>query len=222
MESKEVLSPKRRELIKLLGALPFGASFAVTPVQAESASRSAQTVGASHSPKFFSEPEWKTVRVLSDIVIPRDDRSGGATDAGVPEFMDFVLTDPLAEPRQRESNQVRMRGGLAWLDRESRTRFQNRSFVEASESERKALLDDIAYSTVGSDPAPPEGGPADEPLRGVEHGRAFFNAFRDLTASGFWSSKMGVEDLGYQGNRYVAVWNGCPPEVLEKLGLKPR
>jgi hypothetical protein len=222
MASNEMPSPRRRELIKMLGALPFGASFGITPVQAESASLSAQTAGADYAPKFFSESEWKTVRVLSDMVIPRDDRSGGATDAGVPEFMDFVLVDPLAEPRQRERNQVRMRGGLAWLERESRTRFQSRSFVEASQAERTALLDDIAYSPEGSDPAPPEDEAGGEPLAGLEHGRAFFNAFRDLTASGFWSSRMGVEDIGYQGNRYVALWNGCPPEVLEKLGLKPR
>jgi gluconate 2-dehydrogenase gamma chain len=172
------------------------------------------------------------------MVIPRDDRSGSATDARVPEFMDFVIDDPLAEPAQRERNKVQMRGGLAWLDRECARRFEGRRFLEASEAERKAVLDSIAYpkekdtqpersaafhavaqpnKTVDLAPETPED--TDEKLDRLSHGVAFFSAFRDLTASGFWSSAMGVKDIEYVGNTFVAEWKGCPPEVLAKLGL---
>ena len=160
--------------------------------------------GKPQAPKFFTAHEWATVRVLSDQVIPADERSGSATDALVPEFIDFILDDPLAEPRERESLQTRVRGGLAWLDRECRGRF-SKAFVECAGSERTAVLDDIAW---------PEKAPAER-----APGAAFFTLFRDLVASGFWSSRMGVEDLRYTGNTFVAEWKGCPPAVLAKIGL---
>ncbi len=98
-----------------------------------------------------------------------------------------------------------MRGGLAWLDRECRARF-SKPFVECADGERTAVLDDIAW--------PEKARP------GMEAGAAFFSLFRDLVASGFWSSRMGVEDLRYTGNTFVAEWNGCPPEVLARIGLR--
>lgn len=201
----------RRGILKLFGSVPLAAGFALTEAQAQTAAQRARreaTGGkaAPGAPKFFTPHEWATVRVLADIVIPRDERSGSATDALVPEFMDYIMSDPLAEPRQRERNQTRMRGGLAWLDRECVKRF-GKSFLDAGETERKPVLDDIAYPARAEEK--PELGP----------GVAFFTAFRDLTAAGFWSSKMGVEDLQYTGNTFVAEWKGCPPEVLEKLGL---
>jgi hypothetical protein len=142
--------------------------------------------------------------LLADAVIPADERSGSATDALVPEFIDFILDDPLAEARDRESLQTRVRGGLAWLDRECRGRF-SKAFVECAVGERTAVLDDIAWP----EKARPEMG----------QGAAFFSLFRDLVASGFWSSRMGVEDLRYTGNTFVAEWNGCPPDVLTKIGI---
>ena len=237
----------RRQLLKLLGSIPLAGGFAVSEAQAQSAhERLARQKGASaFKPKFFTPHEWATVRVLVDVVIPRDERSGSATDAQVPEFMDFVLTDPLAEPRQRESNQVQMRGGLAWLDRECSLAFGGRRFLEASDAQRTTLLDRIAYTkepgpsartglaqsgpqiqpndqtprigSSGPGAAPPEDGMLR--LGPASHGVAFFNAFRDLTASGFWSSAMGVKDLEYLGNTFVPEWKGCPPTVLAKLGL---
>ncbi|HXI20063.1 MAG TPA: gluconate 2-dehydrogenase subunit 3 family protein, partial [Gemmatimonadales bacterium] len=138
------------------------------------------------------------VRVLAELVIPRDPRSGGALDAGVPEFMDFIMTD-------RPSHQTPMRGGLAWLDTEAEARF-GRAFVDLLDSERREILDNIAWPGR----ARPE----------FSQGVAFFNRFRDLTASGFFSSRMGVEDLQYIGNTVVAEWEGCPPAALEKLGVR--
>jgi hypothetical protein len=201
----------RRELLKRASLGPLAASFLLSPgrVQAaqEHAHRQAARAarGQAYKPKFFTAVEWATVRVLADVVIPTDARSGGATDALVPEFIDFILDDPLAEARERERLQTRMRGGLAWLEREC-ARRSGKGFAAASPDERKPLVDDIAWP----EKARPE----------MEPGAAFFTLFRDLVASGFWSSKMGVDDLRFMGNTFVAEWNGCPPEVLAKAGLE--
>jgi hypothetical protein len=144
---------------------------------------------------FFTAAEWRTVGVLADLIVPRDERSGSAGDAGVPEFIDFVMTE---YPEQ----QVPVRGGLAWLDRECRERY-GQGFADCTAAEQAALLDLIAY---------PKQARAE-----MSQGVAFFNRFRDLVLSGFWSSKVGVEDLKYVGNTFVAEWRGCPPEVLAKL-----
>ena len=239
----------RRRILKLLGTLPLAGGFVLSEAQAQDAQARVQRAAAKgFVPKFFTPHEWATVRVLVDIVIPRDERSGSATDAQVPEFMDFILDDPLADPFSRERNKTQMRGGLSWLDRECARRFSGRRFLEASESERKLVLDSIAYPkdpdaeterSAVHDPvtfpnktpqvAPPTGtaagappaadGADTPPVDRLTHGIAFFNAFRDLTASGFWSSAIGVKDIEYTGNTFVAEWKGCPPAVLAKLGL---
>ena len=153
-----------------------------------------------YAPKFFTRREWQLVRMLSDYVIPRDARSGSATDARVPEFMDFLLSDKDAS----ETSKNNMRGGLAWLDNESRRRF-GRVFVQATDAQRRQILDDIAFPRR----AKPE----------FSHGVAFFNRFRDMTASGFFSSAMGWKDVQYIGNVFNPNWDGCPAPALAKLGV---
>jgi gluconate 2-dehydrogenase gamma chain len=193
----------RRTLLKMISAAPVAAGFALTDAEAQQAHHLAQTArqaaqkaGTAYAPKFFTQHEYATVRILVDMIIPADDRSGSATDAGVPEFMDFTMVD-------QPARQVAMRGGLGWLDLECQRRFDV-TFVKATEAQRHEVLTDI--STYG------------EVKPGLSHGRTFFRSFRDLTASGFWTSKMGINDIGYVGN--VAVqWDGCPREALEKLGL---
>ena len=192
----------RRQAVELLAVAPFVGSLALPPAAAQRGSRFVRELlagsGPAYAPKFFSDHEWQTVRVLVDLVIPKDDRSGSATDAAVPEFMDFILVEYPDE-------QLWMRGGLAWLDTEARRRFGN-DFLSAEASQRTALLDDIAW---------PDKAPA-----GAHQGVAFFNRFRDFTASGFWSSQMGVADIQYKGNTFVMNWQGCPPEQLQKLGVR--
>ena len=148
-------------------------------------------------PKQFTPDEWRLVRMLVDYIIPRDARSGSATDAGVPEFMDFMLG---------ESAGMRtwMRNGLGWMNAEGRKRFGH-AFVSCTDAQRREILDAIAYPRR----AAPE----------VKAGVEFFNNLRNLTASGFYSSRVGIADLGYIGNRPVAEWTGTPPEVMRKLGL---
>lgn len=153
-----------------------------------------------YTPKFFTRHEWQTVRMLVNYVIPRDARSGSATDAKVPEFMDFLLADKDAS----ETSKNNMRGGLGWIDNEARHRF-GRTFLLATDSQRRQILDDIAWPKK----AKPE----------HSHGVAFFNRFRDMTASGFFSSAMGWKDVQYIGNVFNPNWNGCPQPALDKLGV---
>jgi gluconate 2-dehydrogenase gamma chain len=192
----------RRDMVELLAVAPFLGTLAIPPGAAQRAARFAREVLAdpaqSYEPKFFTPHEWQTVRVLTDLVIPKDARSGSATDAGVPEFMDFILD---AYP----DNQLWMRGGLAWLDTACHDRF-GKTFLDGGPDQRTAVLDQIAWP----DKAPPD----------LHQGVAFFNRFRDLTASGFFSSEMGVADVRYIGNTFVVDWKGCPPEQLKKLGVK--
>lgn len=194
----------RRDILRLLASAPVAAGFAWTAEEAGAAhilAQAAQQAAASGTPfkpKFFTPHEWETVRVLVDLIIPRDERSGSATDAGVPEFMDFIVLD-------QPARQNAMRGGLAWLDRECLLRF-DKTFIASTDADRTAVLDDIAW--------PQKAKPQ------FAHGVAFFNSFRDLTASGFWTSKMGITDLQYLGNRSIPQWRGCPQEALDKLGVK--
>ncbi len=191
----------RRDVLKVLLAAP-AATFAWTDAEAMHAAAAAQTaraaaVAAPFVPKFFTATEFRFVTVLADIIIPKDERSGSASDAGVPEFMDFMM---LEQP----ARQVAMRGGLAWLDRECQLRF-DKLFLDCTGAQRTAVLDDIAWPAK----AKPE----------FAHGVAFFSSFRDLTAAGFWTTRMGIDDLQYLGNRSVARWNGCPDAALKKLGV---
>jgi len=198
------MTPTRRSILRILAAAPAAAAFTWTEAEAQqahehaaAATAAAQATKTPFKPKFFSAHEYATVRTLVDIVIPKDERSGSATDAGVPEFMDFLMND---DP----GRQLAMRGGLAWLDRECVTRF-DKTFVTSTAAERTQVLDDIAWPQT----AKPE----------MSHGVSFFNSFRDLTASGFWTSRMGIKDIAYIGNVYVPEWKGCPDEVTKKLGL---
>ena len=191
----------RRQALGLAGAALVLPALDWSDAQAERATRMVQRAAVSGAqsaePKFFSAEEWETVNMLVDYIIPKDDRSGSATEAKVPEFMDFMMIE-------QPARQVAMRGGLAWLDVECQERF-DKTFLDCSEAERFAVLDDIAWPAK----AKPE----------FAHGVAFFTSFRDLTAAGFWTTRTGIDDLQYLGNRSVARWNGCPDAALKKLGV---
>ena len=193
----------RRDAVQLLAALPFAAFLSWPTAEQErvrnfvDAALKSTAEGGTYAPKFFTAAEFRTARILADMIIPRDERSGNASDAGVPEFMDFMMID-------RPSNQKWMRDGLAWLDAQSNTKF-SKPFAEAAAAQREQIVNDIAW-------------PARAPAT-LSAGVGFFNRFRDLTSSGFWSSRIGVKDLQYQGNLFVPEWNGCPPAALKKLGV---
>jgi hypothetical protein len=190
----------RRELFRILGAGPVAAVLAASPDVLERAARHARASTAAQRPYqalFFTAEELRTVRLLADLILPADERSGSASDAGVPEFIDFTVSD-------RPALQIPIRGGLRWLDGESVERFGAR-FTALASARQAALLDDIAW-------------PARAPA-GLSQGVAFCNDFRDLVASGFFTSKMGMEDLRYLGNRVVPDWNGCSDQACRALDV---
>jgi gluconate 2-dehydrogenase gamma chain len=147
--------------------------------------------------KFFDEHEMKTITILSDIIIPKDDTSGSASDAKVPEFIEFIVKDM---PR----HQVPLRGGIKWLDLQCMRRFE-KDFASCSDQQQIEMVDEIAFP----EKAKPE----------MAQGVAFFNLMRDLTATGFFTSEMGLKDLGYMGNR-PNQWDGVPDDVLQQYGVK--
>ena len=195
----------RRDIVGMLALAPLSTVLKWPPGAVKrareavvEAQRTTALTGTAYAPTFFTPHEYDTVKLLADLIIPADARSGSATDAGAPEFIDFMLTT-------YPDNQMAVRGGLAWMDNECRDRY-GQPFLTCTPAQRTALLDDIAWPAK----AKPE----------LSHGVTFFNRFRDMTASAFFSSKMGVEDLQYKGNTFVPEWTGCPPEALAKLGVR--
>ena len=190
----------RRTALKIVAVTPIAAALVWTEPEVARAQLRvaiALAAGEPYVPRFFTQAEWQTVRMLSDLIVPKDARSGSATDVGVPEFMDFMMSD---QPERQEQ----MRTGLKWLDAETQQRFGH-SFLACNAAQHATLLDEIAW---------PKRIP--EPLK---DGAAFFVSFRNLVLTGFWTSKAGIEDLQYQGNTFVPHWDGCPPAALQKLGV---
>lgn len=145
---------------------------------------------------FFTPHEMATIAVLCDIIIPADEVSGSATQAGVPAFIEFMAKD-------KPDFQTPLRGGLRWLDLQM-TKLYGTAFKDSKADQQIALVDAIAYPAK----AKPQ----------MKQGVAFFSLLRNLTASGFYSSEMGMKDIGYQGNK-PTQWNGVPDDVLKQYGL---
>ena len=146
-------------------------------------------------PNFFNAHEMATITLLGDIIIPKDAISGSASDAKVPEFIEFIVKD-------MPEHQVPMQGGLRWLDMQCFKRF-DKTFVDCSKQQQIEMVDTIAYP----EKAKPE----------VKQGVAFFNLMRDLVSTGFYTSEIGGKDIGYMGN-VPNQWNGVPDDVLKQYG----
>lgn len=147
--------------------------------------------------KFLDAHELATITVLADIIIPKDGVSGSASDAGVTGFIEFIVKD-------MPQHQVPLRGGLKWLDRESHRRF-SKNFKDLTPEQRINIVDDIAY-------------PQDVKPQ-YSQGAAFFSLMRNLTATGFYTSEIGIKDIGFVGNT-PNVWMGVPEDVLAQYGFK--
>jgi gluconate 2-dehydrogenase gamma chain len=147
--------------------------------------------------RYFTVQEMSTITVLADIIIPKDHKSGSASDAKVPEFIEFIVKD-------MKQHQVPMRGGLRWLDLQCLNRY-NKTFVDATQTQQIEIVTEIAYPQK----AKPE----------MHQGVAFFNRMRNLTATGFFTTKMGIDDLGYVGN-VPNKWEGVPADVLKHYGME--
>ncbi len=145
---------------------------------------------------FFTPDEMATITLLADIIIPKDEVSGSATDAKVPDFIEFIVKD-------MPGHQTPMRGGLRWLQIESLKRFE-KDFTAITDNQRIAIVDDIAYPN--------------KVKPGMQPGVAFFTLMRNLTTTGFYTSEIGVKDLGYKGN-VPNQWNGVPDDVLKQYNV---
>lgn len=145
---------------------------------------------------FFTAAEMATITILADIIMPKDEISGSASDAKVADFIEFIVKD-------MPEHQIPMRGGLRWLEMQSLNRFE-KSFVAITEQQRLQIVDEIAY---------PEKAKAN-----MQQGVSFFNLMRNLTVTGFYTSEIGVTDIGYAGNR-PNQWNGVPADVLKQYNM---
>ncbi|MEI6190378.1 MAG: gluconate 2-dehydrogenase subunit 3 family protein [Chitinophagia bacterium] len=148
------------------------------------------------APTFFDAHEMATITVLGDIIMPKDAVSGSASDAKVPAFIEFIVKD-------MPDHQVPVRGGLRWLDLHCYKQHE-KAFIECTKAQQLSIVDEIAYPNK----AKPE----------VAQGVSFFNKMRDLVTTGFYTSEIGVKDLGYMGN-VPNQWNGVPDDVLKHHGL---
>jgi hypothetical protein len=149
------------------------------------------------SQTFFTQQEMAAITILADIIIPKDDKSGSASDAKVPEFIEFIAKD-------MPEHQVPLRGGLRWLDLQCLNRY-SADFVTCTQKQRIEMIDRIAYPLK----AKPD----------MKQGVAFFNRMRDLTATGFFTTQIGFKDIGYVGNA-PNQWAGVPPDVLKQYGME--
>ena len=148
------------------------------------------------SKTFFTPDEMTAITILGDIIIPKDEVSGSASEAGVPAFIEFIVKD-------MPEHQIPVRGGLRWLDLQCLTHF-DKAFKDCSPAQHMEIVDQIAWP----EKAKPE----------MTQGVAFFNLMRNLTASGFFTSQIGVKDIGFMGNM-PNQWNGVPEDVLQHYGL---
>lgn len=202
----------RREYLKALtaGTLGAGLLFQCQPEKGQKATTSGVPAEIKYdrtpeerlrdekllAERFFDDHEMKTITALSDIIIPADEHSGSASEAGVPDFINFIALDM---PRY----QTPLRGGLRWLDVQCMRRY-NADFVSCTQDQQIEMVEEIAWP----EKARPE----------MQQGVAFFNIMRDLTACGFFSSKMGIADIGYMGNQ-PNQWDGVPQDVLDQYGI---
>jgi gluconate 2-dehydrogenase gamma chain len=160
------------------------------------------------STTFFTPQEMATITILGDIIIPKDDVSGSASDAKVPEFIEFIVKD-------MPQHQVPMRGGLRWLDMQCFKRFNN-SFADCSKEQQMEIVEDIAYPVVKDQKGKVVSKRTIKP--GYDQGVSFFSLIRNLTATGFYTSEIGGKDVGYIGN-VPNQWDGVPADVLKQYNL---
>jgi gluconate 2-dehydrogenase gamma chain len=173
---------KRREALKIIAVAP-----AVPALAADHAHREARQAAAPQAPKFFTAAQLAAVTAVADVIIPADDRSPGAREAGVASFIDLMLSESPAEV------QAQWREGLEALDARSRADF-SKSFADATREQQTALLTDIGKNER-------------RPRTPLER---FFRAAKNLTIDGYYTSEIGIQkELRYKGNGYLKEFKGC-------------
>jgi len=188
----------RRDVLKTLAFSAAGGSV-LKVIPLEAAELAHQTVhnekaaapAGKYAPKYFGAKQYETLTSLCDAILPKDEKSGGAVEAGAPEFIDLLTSE-------NEAYQLALGGGLMWLDGYAIDHY-GKTYLACPPEQRKEMLDLIAYRKNAK--ARPE----------LDQGVAFFAFLRDKTCDGFYTSKIGIEDLGYIGNVPRSEWPGCPP-----------
>lgn len=153
--------------------------------------------------RSLDEHELDTLAALCDMIIPADERSPAASTLGAHDFVDEWVSAPYDGMKK---DKVLVRGGIVWLDAESARRFgDGKRFVDLDDAQRTAICDDICY----------------QPDARPEHKSAarFFDKIRDLTATAFYTTREGMQDVGYVGNTPLASWGPPPDEALRHVGL---
>jgi len=209
---EELKRMDRREALKWM--LAATASLSVIRASSLGASSAATVAGYGQDPKLLevykpgdlwllslSPEQRRSAAALCDIILPADEKSPAASELHVPDFIDEWISAPY--PMQR-ADREQLLEGFAWLDGESRKRFQ-RSFTDASDAQKREICDDICYE--------PKAKPD------FRNAARFFAKYRDLTVSGFYTSPEGIKDIQYIGNVPLSKFDGPPPEVLAYLKL---
>jgi gluconate 2-dehydrogenase gamma chain len=145
---------------------------------------------------FFTPVELTTITILGDIIIPKDEVSGSASDAKVPEFIEFIVKD-------MPEHQTPMRGGIRWLDLQCLNKYE-KGFNDCSKEQQMAMVDAIAFPKKAK--------------KEMGQGVAFFSLLRNLVATGFYTTEIGMKDVGYIGNQ-PNQWNGVPDDVLKQYKM---
>jgi hypothetical protein len=149
------------------------------------------SVAGKYAPKYFSAHQYEMLSSLCDTIIPKDEKSGGAIEAGAPEFIDLLTSE-------NDEFQIALGGGLMWLDNYCTDQYSN-AFLDCTPEQRKEILDLIAFRKNAKQDAT------------LSQGVAFFAFLRKFTCDGFYTSKIGIEDLQYIGNTSLREFPGCPP-----------
>jgi hypothetical protein len=190
------MSISRRDVLKSL-AMSAAATSVLRTIPAQAAEYAHHMVAAEkaatkvYAPKFFAAHEYKTLQTLCQTIIPADADSGGAIEAGAPEFIDLLTSENI-------EYQVKLRGGLMWLDSTCSDRY-GKAYLDCSPQQQKELLDQIAYRNNALTDL--------SLIQGVE----FFSFLRNMTSDGFFTSEIGIKYLGYQGSAFLKEFPGCPP-----------
>lgn len=178
----------RRDLLRnlALSAATAGLTAAEAQHVHAAAAEARKTTGGVYQPKAFTESEYATITVLTGLIFP------GAIEGGAPEFIDLLA-----------SNNTDLRtiytGGIAWLDHQMNTRYQA-SFREAKPDQQTAMLDLIAYRKNETPDLAP--------------GIRFFDWARKMTSDAYYTSKPGIADLGFVGNKGMAKFE-VPVEAVQ-------
>jgi hypothetical protein len=185
----------RRDVLRTL-ALGMAGGGVLQMIPLEAAELAHQMVhkekaAGKYTPKYFTAKQYEIISSLCDAIIPKDEKSGGALDAGAPEFIDLLTSE-------NEDYQLALGGGLMWLDTRCVDQY-GKVFMECAPEQRKQLLDLIAFRKNAKKDS------------GLSHGVAFFAFLRKMTCDGYYTSKIGIADLQYIGNVTRSEWPGCPP-----------